>query len=195
LQVENSVFTGAMHGLKCETTPRRILWRNVLKSGAGSAVVVAETQSSGSVKFSLDRVTLRNSGPLLTCAGPLVEVASAAGIEVESAACVFEVTGLASLIKLIGPQVRPDWPEAVRLSGDGSLIRPGTILLATADPQADSSSPLESDELQFEGLFIDDFAFAGKNPASTLDSVLATTHAPRRQQDELPGIDGQQLPQ
>lgn len=194
LRVEHTVFAGVMHALTCETTPRRIRWENVLKAGEGSAVAVEETHSGVDLKLALDRVTLRGSGPLLSCAGPLVEELSAAGIEISAAACVFEVVPPSALVELIAPQVRPDWPQAVRLSGDGSLIRPGTALLAGVDLQNESTSPLESDELQFEGLFIDDFEFAGEDADSPLDAALATTHAPRRETDELPGIDSERLP-
>lgn len=194
LQVENTTFIGEMPSVTCVTAPRRIVWRNVLKSGSGAAVVVQETRSGVDLKFTLDRVTLRNSGPLLTCAGPLAEESSAAGIEIAAAACVLEVTPPSALVELLGPQVRPDWSEVMRLVGDGSLIRPGTMLLSAIDPQTETSDPMKSDDVQFEGLFIDDFEFVGEVSESAVDSALAKTNAPRRQADELPGVDVDRLP-
>lgn len=193
-QVESSTFMGEMQSLTCVTAPRRIVWRNVLKSGAGAAVAVQQSLPSVDLKLTLDRVTLRNSGPILTCAGPLAEESSAAGIEIAASACVLEVMPPAALVELIGPKYRPDWAEAIRLLGDGSLIRPGTTLLAANDPQAETASPLESDDLQFEGLFIDDFEFAGGDGGSVADSELAKTHAPRRQEDSMPGVAVNRLP-
>jgi len=192
--IENSVFAGAMHGVTCHSAPRKIVWKQVLKIDAGSAVVVTKTRAAVDLAFLLEHVTLRHAGPVLSCAGPLVEESSAAAIEVEAVASVFEVVAGSALVELIGPQVRPDWPHAVRMIGDGTLIRPDTMLLSSVDLAEASSSALESDDLQFEGLFIDDFEFAGPERMSYPAAQLATTHAPRRQTDPLPGVDVTKLP-
>lgn len=188
LLIENSQLMGAMHGLKCRTSPLRITWRNVLKTNAGSALVVDDAESSKDLKIVLQRITLRDSGPLLTCSGPLIETNSAVGIEISAADSVLAVRPSHALVELRGPKVRDDWPQEIRLLGDGSLLPPNTSLLAVVDSEQGIRSSLESDELQFEGLFIDEFQFSGQLSNQPADSVVIETHAPRRQVGLLPGF-------
>ncbi len=195
LHVENTSLTGDLHGLWCLAAPQQITWRNVLKTQAGSAVVIEQARTPRGVKLVMDQVTLRNSGPLLTCSGPLTERASAAGIDIEAADSVFDAASPWPLVELRGPKVREDWPQAIRLLGDGCVVPPNAVLLATVDPdEGDARSALESDELQFEGLFLDEFTFAGPLTDNPRDSVVVKSQAPRRQADQMPGIDANRLP-
>ncbi len=170
------------------------MWRNVLKTDAGTALTVHASAVTNGLDLSLSQVTLRGSGPVLNCRGPFVEEASAKVIELEAIGCVFDVLPSIPLVELLGPKVRPDWPQAVRFLGDGSLIRPDTKLLAHVDPDQSLNDALEHEELQFEGLFIDEFEFADAIQMSVDGSALAKTNAPRRQADRLPGINPSKLP-
>lgn len=194
LHLEYTSLTGVLHGLRCLAAPQQIVWRNVLKTQAGSAVVIEQAQTPRGVKLVMDHVTLRNSGPLLTCTGPLTERAAAAGIDIEAADSVFDAASPWPLVELQGPKVREDWPQAIRLLGDGCVVPPNAVLLAAVDPDDGVRSVLESDELQFEGLFLDDFRFAGPLTDNPRDSVVVKSQAPRRQADQMPGIDASRLP-
>ena len=71
----------------------------------------------------------------------------------------------------------------------------GTVAAATevVDPRDGVLSVLASDELEFEGLFLDEFEYAGPLSGDPRNSVVVKTHAPRRQADIMPGIDANRL--
>jgi serine/threonine protein kinase len=194
LQVESTAVLGCLCGLRCTVTPRRIEWRNVLKTHGGSAVAIDDARRGRGVSLSLENVTLRHSGPLLSCAGPLVELPSAAGIDIEASDCVFDIAQPSTLVELRGPKIRDDWPTAIRLLGDGSLLPVNGALLAHVDPDSEAAAALTSDELAFEGLYLDAFQFAGPLSDDPRDAVVTKTGAPRRKQDVRPGADVDEIP-
>jgi hypothetical protein len=182
-----------MHSVLCRVPPRELTWHNVLKTDQGAALAVESSESSAGVNFVLEQATLRQSGSLLSCAGPLAEQASTELIEVEARNCVLDVAKGFPLVELIGPKFRPDWSQAIRLMGDGCLVPPSITLLASTDLSDGNTSPLESDDLQFEGLFTDEYTFAGRLSDNPRDSLIEGTQAPRRPDDPLPGISPERL--
>jgi hypothetical protein len=193
IEVEETILDGVMHGVTCRDSPRQLIFRQVLKMQRGSAVVVEQASARHGFKLVFDTVTLRQTGPLVSCSGMLTEQASASLIELAASNCVFDLAKSSPLVELRGPNVRDDWPEAVRALGNGCLLPPGAILLAAVDPQAGITSVLESDELQFEGLFLDDFEFAGPPSPNPRDSALVKTNAPRNSAI-MPGVHPDLLP-
>ncbi len=193
LEIEQAVFHGAMQALRCLAAPRQVTWRNVLKTEPGGAIAVDQTSSARGLHVVIDSVTLRDTGPLVSCAGPLAEVASASLLEIVAENSVLSLAKDAALVALRGPKARDDWADAIRFAGDGCLVPPGAGLLATVDPQRGVASILESDQLQFDGLFTDEFEFAGPVSGNPTDSQLAKTQAPRRS-ESLPGIRAELLP-
>lgn len=193
IEIEQTVLDGAMHGVTCLAAPRQVLCRQVLKTRRGSIVAVERASSAHGLKFVFDNVTLRDAGPLVSCSGPITEQASASPIEIVSSNCVFDLAKPLPLVELRGPKVRDDWLEEIRVLGDGCLLPPGATLLAHVDPQADGVSVLENDQMQFEGLIIDEFEFAGPLSPRAADSQLVKTHAPRNS-EIMPGVQTKLLP-
>lgn len=193
IEFERVVFQGAMHGLACPLAPRSVLLRQVWKSGWGSLLDVEHAASTQDLKLKLEHVTLRDSQALLRCAGPLIEHRSASLIEIELINSVFALESTSALVELSGPAVRPDWAEAIRISGDGSLLSPDSVLITQQDAESQLNSPLESEELQVEGLIVDEFEFAGPRSPNPHDSVVVKSRAPRRPGTPMPGIDADQL--
>lgn len=194
IRFERVVLQGDMHGLACRTGPREVTFRQVLKLDGGSLLNIEEAPATRGLKLNLDQVTLRASGPLLTCAGPLTEHRSASLLEIEAVNSVFALQAASPLIELRGPAVRPDWPEAVRITGDGSLLPQQCVLLTHRDVESNLASVLESEEQEIDGLIVDAFEFAGELSADPRDSVLVKSLAPRRPETPMPGIDANQLP-
>jgi hypothetical protein len=193
IELDRVVFQGAMHGLTCPQAPRSVLLRQVWKSGWGSLLNLEHAASTQGLKLKLEHVTLRDSQALLRCAGPLMEQRSASLIEIELINSVFALKSSASIVELCGPAVRPDWAEAIRISGDGSLLSPESLLITQQDAESQLNSPLESEELQVEGLIVDEFEFAGPVSTNPHDSVVVKSQAPQRPGTPMPGIDADQL--
>lgn len=193
LEIEQTVLDGVMHGVTCLAAPRQVLYRQVLKTRRGSTVAVERASSAHGLKFVFDNVTLREAGPLVSCSGPITEEASASPLEIVSSNCVFDLAKSSAMVELRGPKVRDDWPEEIRALGDGCLLPPGATLLAHVDPQTGGVSVLENDEMQFEGLIIDEFEFAGPLSSKVADSQLVKTHAPRNS-EIMPGVQTKLLP-
>ncbi len=195
LVIESTRMSGPFAGLRCDETPRQVTWRQVLKTGGGSAVRVdAAATPRHSLKLTADHATLRETGPLLTLSGALAEQTSALLVEIETQESVFQPRENSPLVECRGPTIRPDWHEAIRFAGEGSLLARHAAILAAFDAEAAEATALDSGELQyFEGLLTADFEFAGPVSADPHDSRVTKANAPRRS-SALPGADPEQLP-
>ena len=183
-----------MHSLRTPHPPRQIRWTNVLKTGTGTALVVGPGETSSGIKVRMDRVTLRQGSGLLSCAGPLAEQASAALLEIEVTNSVFDLVPRRPLVELRGPRVRPDWLEAARVTGESSVLTPQAGWLAHFDPEDQATQALESEELLFDGLYLDACEFSGPLSLDPRDSTVIHSRVPRRPGNPVPGIDASRLP-
>jgi eukaryotic-like serine/threonine-protein kinase len=195
-EIENTIFRGTGTACWFAESPRRVTVSNCLKLSDGACFAIARKASARPIAFEVNRLTLRDSGPLLRFGGAYAEEPDAAKIEFLANDCVWspkaEATGL---IEIQSPQPRPDVKLSLTTTGQGSVIRPGINLMTVVDSQRGVESPVPDADEQFQGLVVSDLEFAGQAGGAASQSQLVRLSAPRSSTDaSVPGIDPALLP-
>ena len=196
--IENSVYHGAGAAFWMAQTPRTLRISNTLKTGRGAFVSLGRKCLTMEFHLKLDRVTLRETGPLLTLAGEPASKTGAPPIQIEATNCVFQLANPESgLILIDGESPRTDLAKSILVNdASNSVIAPDTALLKVLDLEHNSFTAVlggEDDDEQFEGLVQGEIKFAGKelhNPAHAKTNGII---GPPGTDDALPGMDPQQL--
>lgn len=200
VDVQNCVFRSGSTALWFAELPMHLNLTNSLKLGTGAFISAASGASAHDCSMTLERVTLREGGPLLRLAGTYAEKAETPAIEITSRNCVFTAGRRDSnLFELYSDRPRIDAAQSVRLTGHGSVISPDLNLLATIDSGESGSTtgtvtPVDDSDGQFEGIVVSEFTFAGPASVSISNSHLESLTAPRSSSDRQPGVDVSRLP-
>ena len=212
--IHNTLLLGDGPGLYLVHAVKNVEFSNVLKIGPGPLIQLAGVPGAKSqFTVRLMHTTCRASGALLRwIVAP--ESPPRGRIVVEAGDCVFDIASArAALFELAGvpipleraqiegahsKQSQPErchaeWLKALRLTGEGSLTRPGLEVAAWVSTIDGQVTPLESSALEVEGLFAGEFRFAGESCALPADSEVHDAEAPRRS-SAPPGINAAALP-
>jgi hypothetical protein len=175
--------------------PHQLTVQNCLNVGAGACIAVSPKAGLHATQWSLNQLTLRDSGPLLRLAGSYAEQGTAPTIEIAAKDCVFAlVSETASLIELHSASARGNAAQAVRFQGNGCVITPSVNLLAVHTSQASQKGTAIDADDQFEGIVVSDVTFVGPSNGPTSHSRLENLTAPRSSAQQRPGVDVSQLP-
>lgn len=197
--IRNTLLLGDGPGLYLVHAVKNVEFSNVLKIGPGPLVQMAGVPAAkANVTLRLMHTTCRTSGALVrwivTPEGP-----PRGRILIETGDCVFDIVSpRAALFELAGApvqseQAHPEWLKSLRMTGEGSLTRPGLEVAAWVSTLDGQVTPLASAALEVEGLFAGAFRFAGESDKLPADSEVHDAEAPRRS-SESPGIDAASLP-
>lgn len=195
ITITNTVFDGPGAAIVFAKSPRRITVVNTLKTGSGAFAVMGPKCLATEMKFDLDHMTLRNSGPLLWLAGQFATKTGSPPTQIQANESVFSFANAASeFIVIDAEQTRADVERSIQMRARESIVAPGTTLLATYDSEMKMLHPKDADE-QFDGLMASNIEFAGRNLHRVADSQTAKIQGPRvvGTVDQLPGIDPKRL--
>ncbi len=190
LIVRDTVFAGPGTALDLMLPATSLDLDNVLKVSAGPMLRLQGNASASRrpLRLAARRVTLRAAGALISWTGdgaPCVVDASLTD-------CVLDVAGSAPLLELDAPSLPGNWHSVIRITGEGSILRPETIIAGRRD-FAGNTEPLPSDQLAIEGLQLAEFTFAGDDPLLP-DSSRVEGSVGYRRSARPPGIAPERLP-
>jgi hypothetical protein len=194
-RIRNTLLLGNGPGLYLAYTIRQVEFDNVLKIGASPLVQLAAVpRAKTSVVLRLAHTTCRASGALLRWIVPPEHSFPGGRVLIEADDCVFDlVPARAALFEFAGPERRPDVFRSVRMTGEGSVARPGLEVAAWIAPEDGRLSLLEPTAVEVEGIFAGPFRFAGEIGLRPADAEIVDCDAPRRTNDP-PGIRAHALP-
>jgi serine/threonine protein kinase len=202
--IRNTLLLGDGPGLYLVHAVKYVEFSNVLKIGPGPLIQLAGVPGpKAQFRVRLTHTTCRASGALLRWI-VTPEGTPRGRIVVEAGDCVFDVVSpQAALFELAGAPAQfegdgsqpghPEWLKTLRLTGEGSLTRPGLEVAAWVSTIDGQVRPLEGSALEVEGLYAGEFRFAGESNAVPADSEVHDAEAPRRS-SEPPGINATVLP-
>ena len=200
LDVRNSIFRAPGSAVWFAELPHQVSFSNCLKVGDGACFTVSARASAHDCAFELNRLTLRDTGPLLRLAGLFAEQARVPTIEFKANDCIFaHASSSSGLIELQTAHPRSDASRAIHTDGRGSVVVPGVKLLVAVDtdarePTRQSVREIADADEQFEGIMVvTDLKFGGPAAGATANSRLEKL-TPRSTGDALPGIDVSRLP-
>ena len=129
--IRNTVLSGDGPGLYLVHAVKNVEFSNVLKIGPGPLIQLAGVPAAKAL------VTLRLMHTTCRASGALVRwIVAAEGpprgrILVEAGDCVFDIVSpQAALFELAGASAHPEWLKSLRMTGEGSLTRPGLEVAA-----------------------------------------------------------------
>lgn len=194
MEVRNSVFEASGTAIHASSQPAAIDLRNCLKRGTGSLITLgAASQAGQPPRLRFERVTLRESGPLLRIRGD-ASGAFPQPLAISASDCVFDPgeNGRA-LILFSGPQPEERVLSGVEFIAEGTLAVPGVIIAGWRPSAAAPLVSLDEHGIRVEGILTAPFEYAGPADGTAADSAIRSSRAPRRG-DQLPGINASRLP-
>jgi eukaryotic-like serine/threonine-protein kinase len=197
LEITNSVFHGDGAAVLFLQTPRsQAVFSNTLKTGSGAFVKLAPTCVASNFQIEFNRVTLRESGPLLVLAGEAASKTGVSPVAVTAQDSVFQLADIhRGLIVIEANKPRKDRDKSIAMNFSNSVAAPGTELVTAFNPERNSLEQIPEEEFgeQFSGLSYGEIKFGGSNLANPMHSNTTLVVAPTGTEDALPGVDSQLL--
>ena len=170
--------------------------------GGGSGPAVGSFPTADEpLSISLDRVTLRGTGPLLQCGGPrrddrphptAAEPPPPGEISVRASGCVLAPGAGQALLLLAGRDLPANLLTDIQWTGQGSLVLSETPIAAWRRPDG-SQQVLDESRLSMAGLVRGTVVFAGRAEDGPSGSQVLHWQAPSQSSDP-PGVDADALP-
>ena len=169
--VVNCLFTGTDSSLLLKSSPASILIQNVLQLSGGNLIEFGGRQDRARTAVTLNHVTLRQSRSLIRITGSDSDRAPALVITMENSA--LDLAPDQSALVLFATDPTSDWHSRIRITGQDSLIRPGTALAAVAAGDSAVAILPDANRMYIDGLFAADFSFAGERHLNPADAAVS----------------------
>ncbi|ADG68179.1 serine/threonine protein kinase [Planctopirus limnophila DSM 3776] len=193
-QFERVLQSGSATLLYAAETPRKVVCSQVLQSESAGLVSLGKSTRRSEFLLQLNRCTLRGTTSWLDCQGELASQAGSTPIEIEAIDTVWlPAHEHAAILRWrTASELRADWKNAVRISGEGTILvgHPAICLWDALAGQAPRL--LQEEPTSIQGVLFGEVTFAGPASEDPADSQLVDTTAPLFSA-QLPGIDAQQF--
>jgi hypothetical protein len=181
------MFFGNGAALEARGTPGSVEFDQVLKQGSGPLVAFSVgdngPRATGVV---LRHATLRNAGGLVRLSAP---AAAATRLTLTLEDCVLDVPAASgALLEFAARSAPPDWQRRVRITGENTLVRPGTLITALVPEESGTARELPADQVPIDGLLTCEIVFAGEESADPRASAVGDRLGHGRSV-QPPGID------
>lgn len=192
LLVRDTLFAGHAPTLALPVPPTSVELDNVLKLGPGPLLQVGSNGPGASrrLRLAARHVTLRDAGAFVRCS--VVEAAPCI-IDVTLTDCALDLAATAALLEFDAGTLPDDWHTYIRITGEGSILRPDTMIAGLRESSSGLIHELGADQLSIEGLQLAEFAFAGVDELLPESSRVEGNLGYRRSV-EPPGIIPERLP-
>ena len=200
--IYNTLFSGDGPALYLKHAARCVTCDNLLKLGTGPLIQTAAVPTAKSpLEVKISHSALRDSGPVLrwivSADSPdgKKEIEPPAGaVTIEHENCVFDVVSpRAALLELASARTPPTWLRAIRIKGQGSLGPSALEVAGWVSTVTGQLTPLDSAEVEVEGIAACEFRFSGEATNFARDSEITSAEVPRSS-SSLPGIRAESLP-
>lgn len=181
-QIRHCVFHGMGTMLQVDLPSAEVHADNVLHLGRGPFLSCREM----SLHVTLDRVTLRNSGPLLQCQGN--DALSRLRLRVWAERSVLQLAPGNTVLEITSPTRPHITSDMLNWRGDDSWLASHVSLLSWVDTATGQRHIGPGEEFELEGLAVGDAQFAGLPTLAPADSVVVSGDFPR-QMPQWPGIE------
>ncbi len=191
IAIRDCVFRSVAAGVSCHTRAALAIdVDNTLYLGRGPLLDFRQyPRIDEPIVIRLRDVTLRESGPLMTCYWDVGEMPGA--ISVVADRCAFVPAGTTALMTFASKQTpRPVLPK-IRWSGQGSLLAPAAPMVHWQDEQG-RLHPLDDSAMSIAGLVRSEVEFAGPVGSDAGSSRVVRWQVPL-QSSAAPGADPSRL--
>ncbi len=193
ISFENCVFQGVSTAVDCRAAAAIYLRAaNVLHLGGGPLLRLERMpRPDEPLSLALDRVTLRDCGPLLQCRVDAPNEKSAR-VSIETTASVLVPAEGAGLLVFLGDSTPQAFLERIEWTGQGSLVGIKTPIAQLIVPKDDAKT-LDESAISIAGLVRGKVEFAGPADSGVAANRVTQWQAPVRSADP-PGVDVSLLP-
>lgn len=192
LHIVDTSFDGTGVGIYAHQAARHVIFQNVWRIGRGSLLAFLPHENQAYPTCVWERLTLRDSGPVLRILGDAPPKAQAP-LTIAATDCVFEIDSRGQGLIEFSAEQPPVWSASdFAWTGDGCVLSPDAPLVVWRDSATEVGAVVTVDDWQFEGLAWGRFRFAGLPTADPADSQLVECDIPRRS-EQLPGIEASRL--
>jgi hypothetical protein len=192
--LENLIVMGQRPLLDLRSAAQKIVLRNVLRLGAGSLLELRGAPTDTlELEVIAEHVTCRQSGSLVSWLVRDQEPKKQL-LKIQTRDCVFEIlptTG--GLLEFVGDQHVAAWTKRVKFVGDACVASEETEVAVQRSLTTGAMSPLDSSNIELEGITQGGYTFRGGFGLRAADSAIDDSYVGVRN-ELLPGIIAAQLP-
>lgn len=189
--LENLVVLGTSPLLDLRSPAQKITVKNVLRLGAGPLLqVAAPPDLTLELALHLEHVTCRQSGSLVRW-NVLDHKPAKQQIDIRARNCVFDILPQqGGLLEFVGEKHLAEWSKRIKFIGQECLDSDNTEVAVACNPLTHEVLPLDSSEIELEGIKQEGCTFAGAFSLRPADSVLRAeaSNATARKPEDSPGI-------
>ena len=187
IELSRCLCVGGGTILGCDSVPQSIQLQDTACLGTGPVCELLSTPGVRTLRMSLLRTTLRETGPLL-CEQQLTPQRQTP-IVIDLRQSVLALRPDIAVVEAIGP-LRARWRPDVKIESNGSYLAGDSAYVATRTEPGSESNPLDPTDLDIEGLLTAKVEFSGPLAPRWHNNVV-THYTADVQNAETPGI---QLP-
>ncbi|NUQ64869.1 MAG: protein kinase [Pirellulales bacterium] len=193
IRIGDCVFRHVMTGVACEARGALAFrFDNSIYLGRGPLLELGHyPRVDEPVVVRLDRVTLRESGPLVHCPWRPGEQPGVVSIAAEG--CVFAPADRTALVRIASSRVPEELLGRIRWSGQGSLLSPDAAVIHWQDREG-RVHPVDDAAMSIDGLVRSEVEFAGPFGPSPASSRVTGWQGPL-QSSAAPGAVPERLPE
>lgn len=174
IAIVDCLFARTDAALRLTSTPGTVRFRNVLQLAGGALVEIATSDTGRAISIELQQTTVRQSRALLRFVGSQAQYRPSVLVTLEETA--LDLVPNQSALVMFAADPQADWCTRVRMTGQDSLVQPGTVLAALTTDAGARVIPLDAARMSVDGLFADEFLFAGENVLNPADSRITGSH-------------------
>lgn len=193
--LENLIVLGGGPLLDLRSPAQKVVFRNVLRLGGGSLLdVLIPPADSLEMALQVEHTTCRQAGSLIRWT-VLDHQPTRQQISVQARDCVFEVMPAdGGLIEFVGEKHVAAWSKRIKFVGDACVASEQTEVAVRRNPLSNELLPLDSSEMELEGITQGGYSFRGAFGLVPSDSSIEENYVGVRSGEALPGIIAGQLP-
>lgn len=193
--LENLVVLGSSPVLDLRSPTQNITFRNILRLGAGSLLeILVQPTAELELALQVEHVTCRQSGSLIRW-HVLDHQPTRQQVKVQARDCVFEVLPAnGGLLEFVGGKHVAPWSRRIKFVGDACVASEQTEVAVHRDPITNEILPLDSSELELEGITQGGYSFTGGFGLPPASSSIQDNYVGVRNGADLPGIIARLLP-
>jgi eukaryotic-like serine/threonine-protein kinase len=170
--------------LDCDSVPQLIQIQDTACLGTGPVCNILSKPSLRTLRMSLTRTTLRETGPLLRESQLTLQKQTPIVIDLRQS--VLALRPEVAVVEAIGPLLSR-WRPDVKIESNGAYLAGDTLYVATRTEPESEPNPLDPTDLDIEGLLPAEIEFAGPL-APRWHNNLVTRYTADVQSTETPGI-------
>ena len=184
IELSGCLCIGGGTVLGCDSVPQSIQIQDTACLGTGPLCELLSPPSLRTLRMSLTRTTLRETGPLLR--EQQLTPQKQTPIVIDLRQSVLALLPGAAVVEAIGP-LRTRWRPDLKIESNGSYLAGDSAYVATRTEPGSEPNPLDPTDLDIEGLLPAEVEFSGPL-APRWHNNIVTRYTADVQSEDIPGI-------